>query len=204
MGFQQGLSGLNAASKNLDVIGNNIANANTVRREGRRAPSSPTSTPTRSAAAATRSASARRSPPSPSSSRRATSRDRQPARRRHQRQRLLRGERSGRRGRVHAQRPVQGRQHRLHRQRPGPAADGLPGRRDRHDHPGHGDRAADADRRHHAGGDDARSTMEMNLDSRARRDAAGCGRADRLRRSDRPTTTRPRRPSTTPRARASR
>lgn len=30
MGFQQGLSGLNAASRNLDVIGNNIANANTV------------------------------------------------------------------------------------------------------------------------------------------------------------------------------
>jgi flagellar hook protein FlgE len=30
MGFQQGLSGLNAAAKNLDVIGNNIANASTV------------------------------------------------------------------------------------------------------------------------------------------------------------------------------
>lgn len=30
MGFQQGLSGLNAASKNLDVIGNNVANAVTV------------------------------------------------------------------------------------------------------------------------------------------------------------------------------
>ena len=30
MAFQQGLSGLNAASRNLDVIGNNIANANTV------------------------------------------------------------------------------------------------------------------------------------------------------------------------------
>lgn len=30
MGFQQALSGLNAASRNLDVIGNNIANANTV------------------------------------------------------------------------------------------------------------------------------------------------------------------------------
>jgi flagellar hook protein FlgE len=30
MSFQQGLSGLNAASKNLDVIGNNIANTNTV------------------------------------------------------------------------------------------------------------------------------------------------------------------------------
>ena len=29
MSFQQGLSGLNAASKNLDVIGNNIANAST-------------------------------------------------------------------------------------------------------------------------------------------------------------------------------
>lgn len=30
MGFQQGLTGLNAASKNLDVIGNNVANASTV------------------------------------------------------------------------------------------------------------------------------------------------------------------------------
>ena len=29
MSFQQGLSGLNAASKNLEVIGNNVANANT-------------------------------------------------------------------------------------------------------------------------------------------------------------------------------
>jgi flagellar hook protein FlgE len=29
MSFQQGLSGLNAAAKNLDVIGNNVANANT-------------------------------------------------------------------------------------------------------------------------------------------------------------------------------
>jgi flagellar hook protein FlgE len=30
MGFQQGLSGLNAAAKNLDVIGNNVANSTTV------------------------------------------------------------------------------------------------------------------------------------------------------------------------------
>jgi flagellar hook protein FlgE len=30
MSFQQGISGLNATSKNLDVIGNNIANANTI------------------------------------------------------------------------------------------------------------------------------------------------------------------------------
>lgn len=29
MGFQQGLSGLNATSKNLEIIGNNVANANT-------------------------------------------------------------------------------------------------------------------------------------------------------------------------------
>src|SRR3569833_1771383 len=30
MGFQQGLSGLNAASKTLEVIGNTVANSNTV------------------------------------------------------------------------------------------------------------------------------------------------------------------------------
>src|SRR6185369_11981165 len=30
MSFQQGLSGLNSAAKNLDVIGNNVANSNTV------------------------------------------------------------------------------------------------------------------------------------------------------------------------------
>lgn len=30
MGFQQGLSGLNVAAKNLDVIGNNVSNSNTV------------------------------------------------------------------------------------------------------------------------------------------------------------------------------
>jgi flagellar hook protein FlgE len=37
MGFQQGLSGLNAASKSLDVIGNNVANANTVGFKGSQA-----------------------------------------------------------------------------------------------------------------------------------------------------------------------
>ncbi|RID97294.1 flagellar hook protein FlgE [Simplicispira hankyongi] len=36
MSFQQGLSGLNAASRNLDVIGNNIANANTTGFKGSR------------------------------------------------------------------------------------------------------------------------------------------------------------------------
>ncbi|MBE9610769.1 flagellar hook protein FlgE [Chitinilyticum piscinae] len=37
MGFQQGLSGLNASSKNLDVIGNNVANSQTVGFKGSRA-----------------------------------------------------------------------------------------------------------------------------------------------------------------------
>lgn len=37
MGFQQGLSGLNAAAKDLDVIGNNVANANTVGFKGSQA-----------------------------------------------------------------------------------------------------------------------------------------------------------------------
>ena len=37
MGFQQGLSGLNAASRGLDVIGNNIANANTTGMKSSRA-----------------------------------------------------------------------------------------------------------------------------------------------------------------------
>ncbi len=37
MSFQQGLSGLNATSKNLDVIGNNVANANTYGEKSSRA-----------------------------------------------------------------------------------------------------------------------------------------------------------------------
>lgn len=37
MGFQQGLSGLNASSKSLEVIGNNIANSNTVGNKSSRA-----------------------------------------------------------------------------------------------------------------------------------------------------------------------
>lgn len=37
MSFQQGLSGLNAAAKNLDVIGNNVANSNTAGFKGARA-----------------------------------------------------------------------------------------------------------------------------------------------------------------------
>ena len=37
MSFQQGLSGLNASSQNLDVIGNNVANANTIGAKASRA-----------------------------------------------------------------------------------------------------------------------------------------------------------------------
>ncbi len=37
MGFQHGLSGLNAAARNLDVIGNNVANSNTVGAKSTRA-----------------------------------------------------------------------------------------------------------------------------------------------------------------------
>jgi flagellar hook protein FlgE len=37
MSFQQGLSGLNASSKNLEVIGNNVANANTIGAKSARA-----------------------------------------------------------------------------------------------------------------------------------------------------------------------
>jgi flagellar hook protein FlgE len=37
MSFQQGLSGLNAASKNLEVIGNNVANSNTIGEKASRA-----------------------------------------------------------------------------------------------------------------------------------------------------------------------
>jgi flagellar hook protein FlgE len=37
MGFTSGLSGLNAAAKNIDIIGNNVANANTVGFKGSRA-----------------------------------------------------------------------------------------------------------------------------------------------------------------------
>ena len=37
MSFQTGLAGLNVASRNLDVIGHNIANANTVGMKSSRA-----------------------------------------------------------------------------------------------------------------------------------------------------------------------
>lgn len=37
MGFQQGLSGLNSASKSLDVIGNNVSNASTIGFKGAQA-----------------------------------------------------------------------------------------------------------------------------------------------------------------------
>jgi flagellar hook protein FlgE len=128
MGFQQGLSGLNASSKSLEVIGNNIANANTIGAKASRAEFADVYAN---------------------------------AHRRQQRigigvtvaavaQQFTQGnisttdnpldiaingngffEVQGRRGQLHAQRPVQGRPRRLHRQQPAAAPDGLPGRRDR-------------------------------------------------------------------------
>ena len=110
-------------------------------------------------------------------------RDRQPARRRDQRQRLLRDERSERRDFVFPQRPVQARPHRLHRQRPEPEADGLCRRRERQRHRRRGGAAADAHRGHHPGRDDqGRHGAQPRL--APRRDGAGRGRADRLLRSD--------------------
>jgi flagellar hook protein FlgE len=76
MAFQHGLSGLNAASKNLDVIGHNIANANTTVSRPR-APSSPTWWPPPSAAGGSNAGiGVEVAPPWRSSSRRATSRSR--------------------------------------------------------------------------------------------------------------------------------
>ena len=72
MGFQQGLSGLNASSKNLEVIGNNIANANTFGAKASRAEFADVYA-NAIGGSATRSASASASPRWRSSSRRATS-----------------------------------------------------------------------------------------------------------------------------------
>ena len=47
MSFQQGLSGLNAAAKNLDVIGNNVANCQHGRASSSRRPSLPMCMPIR-------------------------------------------------------------------------------------------------------------------------------------------------------------
>jgi len=69
MAFQSGLSGLNAAAKELDVVGNNIANSSTSASRAR-ARYSPTCSPRHSTAPApTRSASAPRWRASSSSSR---------------------------------------------------------------------------------------------------------------------------------------
>ena len=170
MSFQQGLSGLNASSKNLEVIGNNVANANTFGSKASRAEFADVY--------AERDRRRRREPD------------------RHRRQRSRRWRSSSRRAtspstdnpldlaingagffqvtdgttrRVHPQRPVQGRPRRLHRQQPAAAADGLPGRRHRHD-PSPASAAAlqHADRRHHAGRRRAGS-RSSSTSTRARR-----------------------------------
>ena len=96
-----------------------------------------------------------------------------------------------------AQRPVQGRPRRLHRQQPGQPADGLPGRRNRHDPPRHRAPLQMPTAGITPAGDDRRSGMEMNLDSRAGRDAARAPARRSTSPTPRLTTTPPRRRSTT-------
>jgi hypothetical protein len=118
MSFQQGLSGLNATSKNLEVIGNNIANANTFGAKASRAEfadvyaaslngagSNPVGIGVNLAAAVAQqftqgNITDHRQPDGPG----------------HQRRRLLPGDRRPQPGDLHPQRPVQGRPRRLHRQ----------------------------------------------------------------------------------------
>jgi flagellar hook protein FlgE len=102
MGFQQGLSGLNAASKNLDVIGHNIANSNTTGFKASRADFA------EMVASAIGSASGQSSgigvnvAACPSSSGRAPSFDGQQPGHRHQRQRLFRRQAKRRQHRLRA------------------------------------------------------------------------------------------------------
>ena len=92
MGFQQGLSGLNAASKNLDVIGNNIANANTYGAKVSRAEFADVYANAVSGTSNTIGIGTTLATVSQQFTQGTITTDRQPARRRHQRQRLLRGE----------------------------------------------------------------------------------------------------------------
>ena len=165
MGFSQGLSGLNASSKSLEVIGNNIANANTVGAKSSRAEFADVYANAIGGTANNVGIGVSVAAVAQQFTQGNDHRDRQPARHRHQRRRLLRGQEPGRRSELHPRRPVQGRPRRLHRQQPGAAAARLPGRRHRNDHSRRRSRLRMPDRRHHA----AVTTtigMEMNLDAR--------------------------------------
>jgi hypothetical protein len=109
-GFQQGLSGLNAASKNLDVIGHNIANSNTTGFKASRAEFAEMVASAIGAAGGSQRRHRRGRRPWPSSSPRATHHHGQQPGRGHQRQRLLQAAAARWLGRLHPRRQLQARQ----------------------------------------------------------------------------------------------
>ena len=184
MGFQQGLSGLNASSKNLEVIGNNVANANTFGAKASRAEFADMYANAMSGSGDQHRhrRHARRGGPAVHAGQHHG--DRQPARpRASTAPASSRSPTAGAR-RVHAQRPVQGRSRRLHRQQPAAAADGLPGRCEpARSWPARPQPLQMPTARHHPGGDHAHRDG-----AEPRRALAGHAaerrRADRLRRPD--------------------
>jgi flagellar basal body rod protein FlgC len=117
MSFQQGLSGLNATSKNLEVIGNNVANSQHLRRQGGAVPSS-RHVRQRAERRRRQRGGHRRDAGGGGAAVHAGQHHchRQPDGPRHQRRRLLPGDRRRQPGAVQPQRPVQGRPRGLHRQ----------------------------------------------------------------------------------------
>ena len=150
MGYQQGLSGLSAASSDLDVIGNNIANANTTGFKSGAAQFADMYANSVATAVGNQVGIGTQALRSAAAVLAGHDHQHQPgARRRDQRQRLLPAVEQRLAG-VLAQRRVPARQERQHHQRARPATDGL--RREqlgRHQH--RADRAAQrADREHRA------------------------------------------------------
>ena len=169
MGFQQGLAGLNAAARNLDVIGNNVANTNTVGFKSARAEFADvyaTSVYRRRHAAAGIGVSVS------DLAQQFTQGDlttyEQLARHRDQRRRLLPPVQQ-RRHQLQPQRPVQARQGRLHRQRAGHEADRLCGRRQRRGQCG---RAAGTQARYRRTSPRARPPPQESDDAGCARDGA--------------------------------
>ena len=132
MSFQQGLSGLNAASKNLEVIGNNIANANTFGAKASRAEFADVYADALNGAGTNNigigvnlAAVAQQFTQG-----NITTTD-NPMDLAINGAGFFQVTDGSNPSTLHAQRPVQGRPRRLHRQQPAAAADGLPGRRAR-------------------------------------------------------------------------
>ena len=152
MSFQQGLSGLSAASKNLEVIGNNVANSNTYGEK-----SSRTEFADMYAAAMTGSSSNNTQAGIGVQVASVAQQFNQgnitptgnPLDLAINGNGFFQTQDPGQPDPVHAQRPVQGQQRRQHRQRPGQQAAGLSGRRFARQHrAGRCQAAAAAHRRH--------------------------------------------------------